>query len=312
MKRDWITRVRMAVFVLALLLCLTASVALAANATGVSVDGAILTALNPYWKNGGGGSASDWNLFFDTSTPTPTLKMKDAVLDTLNPQYYLVLPDGDVIVELYGNNSLTYTGATPGIPVGLGAYGSILIKDGTADKTGSLNVNIHHSSATGLSAGIMNVNGDITIDSATVNITVNDSLMALGIAALNDTYIYGGQTTVSVSGYEAYGITTELFQLSGGTIAITADGTGYGICALVFEDTLITGGYGEFKTVEDGFGALWRWASSGTFRVLGGHVIFSAGYSALIFHTNETLTPDVNGDILVSEYGSGIDKSIWN
>lgn len=293
---------------------MAASAALAANATSVTLNGAVLNSSNPYWKNGGGGSASDWNLFFDTSTSTPTLRMKNAVLNTLNPSNYVVLADGDIIVELYGINSLSYDGSVSGSPIGLGSYGSLLIKDGTGTGTGSLTITINHShlSSSYFTCGILNFSNGIVIDSGIINIGLADSNKATGIFAVGGLYVRGGATTIAASSKNTFGIETDLFQLSGGIVSATVNGFGTDVNAILFDGFLATGGFGAFIAVENGIGGLWEDPTAGDFRFLGGHVIFSAGDTALQFYTNSTLTPYVYGKIYVSDYPSGFDKVLWN
>jgi LPXTG-motif cell wall-anchored protein len=314
MNRHTAMRIRTIVFFLALLICMTASAALAINATSVSIDGATLTALHPYWKSGGGESAANWDLHFDTTTATPTLRMKNAVLGTLNASNYVVLANGDIIVELFGVNSLSYNGSVSGFPIGLGSYGSILIRDGTGTGLGSLTITIDHShlSTTFFTCGILNFASGIVIDSGIVNIDLVDSNRAIGIHAVDGLYVRGGATTIGATSKDTFGIETDRFQLSGGIVSATINGFGTDVNAILFDDFLVTGGFGAFTTVENGIGGLWEDPTAGSFRVVGGHVIFSAGDTALQFYTNSTLTPYVYGKTYVSDYPSGFDKVLWD
>ncbi|MFH1513386.1 MAG: hypothetical protein ABIG45_08560 [Bacillota bacterium] len=271
-----------------------------------------MTALNKYWKIGGGGDASDWNLFFDTSTPTPTLRMKNVVLNTLTSSRYLVQADGNIIIELYGINTLTYSGSIIGSVSGLGSGGSMLIKDGTGNGTGSLTIVINRSAGTGVTYGIWNNNDELIIDSGILDVSVYNPTAAIAVYSREDIHIRGGYTTALAWSTLANTIYCHLFRQSGGTVASAVNGTVVETTALFFSKAQFTGGYGLFSAVEIGFGALWDTPLPGEFYFTGGHVVFSGGDGALRFNTDSLINPDVVGDVYVSEFPSGLDKFLWN
>jgi LPXTG-motif cell wall-anchored protein len=313
MMRKVKIRYRITILFLALLFCIPTAYAYPSDATEVIIDGATLTASNPYWKNGGGGDASDWNLFFDTSTSAPTLRMKNAVLNSLNPNRYIVQADGDIIVELIGDNDLSYSGSAGGTSiVGLGSMGSILIKDGTGNGTGALTINIDHSPSHFSSVGIFNIGNELVIDSGNLDISVYDSGEAFALYSGQDILIRGGSTQAFSWANLAYTVFCEQFRLTGGSIMATANGGSFISNGLFVGSALFSGGYGEFSSVESGNGAEWVVGAESAFRFSGGHVIFSGGNSALSFLTGSELDPDVAGTVYVSEFPSGMDKMLWN
>ncbi len=97
--------------ILALLaaLFLVPASASAAGATSVVVEGQILDASTPYWKNGNlPASKDDWNAWFDASSSTLTLK--DADLEILVSIGAGVMALADLTVMLLGgkqNRSMT-------------------------------------------------------------------------------------------------------------------------------------------------------------------------------------------------------------
>ncbi|MFH1513387.1 MAG: LPXTG cell wall anchor domain-containing protein [Bacillota bacterium] len=300
--------------VLLALLCAPMASAFPSYATSVIVYGATLTSLSPYWKNGGGGDASDWNLFFDTSTAAPTLKMKNAVLGTLNASRYLVQANGDIVVELDGNNVLTYNGTMPGAIVGLGSSGSILIRDGAGGGTGSLSIAIVHSWPSSNTIGISVYGDELLIDSGIIDVSVYDSHQAVALYSFDNINVRGGNLAALAwgDGNLVCTIACYMFRQSGGTVASTVNGTDVETTALFFSKAQFTGGYGLFSAVEIGFGALWDTPFPGEFYFTGGHVVFSGGDCALRFNTDSLINPDVAGDVYVSEFPSGLDKFLWN
>ena len=121
-----------------------------------------------------------------------------------------------------------------------------------------------------------------------------------------------GTTDVYTSSIYAEGVSADLFSLSGGEITSTVDALDPDSSALLFLDALITGGYGEFTSVNAGYGAVWAWADYGYFRVIDGHVIFSGEDNALFFDTDRVLVPYVTDRIYASTSASGAGKFIWD
>ena len=308
-----IKRIRWISAVALFLLCMSASAALAAGATYAEVNGVTINASSPYWNNSGGGSSADWNAYFDTSTSPATLWLKDAVITTMNSYDELLYADGDLVLKLLGHSFLEYSGDTAISPAGIAVKGNLWIRDGTADGTGILNISIDNTSPVFDSYGITTFNS-LTIESGAIDIYVDDSFESYGLFAEYEKSIFirGGTTDVYASGFYIEGVSADLFSLSGGKITSTADGVDPDSVALVFLDALITGGYGEFTSINQGYGAAWAWADFGYFRVIDGRVVFSGEDGALFFDTDRILTPHVTDRIYASTNLSGAGKFIWD
>ncbi len=305
--------IRRTIFLAVFLICMSASAALAANATLAEVNGVTINASSPYWNNSGGGSSADWNAYLDTSTSPATLWLKNAVINTMNSYDELLYADGDLVLKLLGHSFLTYSGNTAISPAGIAVEGNLWIRDGTADGTGILNISIDNTLPALDSFGIITYNS-LTIESGALDIFVDDSFGSFGLFAEfgESITIRGGTTDVYVSGAYTEGVSADLFSLSGGEITSTVDGLDPDSSALLFLDALITGGYGEFTNVNAGYGAVWAWADYGYFRVIDGHVIFSGEEYALFFDTDHILVPYVTDRIYVSTNASGAGKLVWN
>ena len=306
-------RIRWIFVVILFLLCMSASAALAANATYAEINGVTIDASSPYWNNSGGCSSADWNAYFDTSTSPATLWLKDAVVNTINSYDELLYADGDLVLKLLGHSFLEYSGNTASSPAGVVVEGNLWIRDGTADGTGILNISIDNTSPAVDSYGIITL-FSLTIESGTIDIFVDYSFESYGLYAEygEGIFIRGGTTDVYASGAYIEGISAYRFSLSGGEITSTADGVDPDSVALLFLDALITGGYGEFTNVNAGYGAVWVWADFGYFRVIDGRVVFSGEDGALFFDTNRILVPYVTDRIYASTDLSGAGKFIWD
>lgn len=324
---------RVLLILVAVLLCMTASAAVAANATSVIVNSVTLDAGSPYWKNGGGGSAADWNVFFDTSTAVPTLRMKNAVIDTVGPYDALVLADGDLELEIVGTNTLTSPGSPSWEHCGILVGGQLLIRDGTANGSAVLNINLSNNQYSSMVDGIfVYTANDLIIDGGTINIDLDGgSQHSYGLWAYSSILIRGGKITVNSTAQFVDAVYTGYFQLASGSIVANAtstgsilpDGEGEGegegpplsnAKALICNQFLATCGYGEFNAIGDdaAIGGLWVGPDTSSFRVLDGRVIFTGDLEALIFDTFDTVVPYVDGKIFVSENIDGSGKIEWD
>ncbi len=299
-------------FLLSVVFCLFVSAALAADAALVELNGVTLNAANPYWKNGGGGSASDWNAYFDTGTSMPTLYLKDAVVDTMNAYDELIYADGDIHIVLLGTNSLTYSGSSAAAPAGVVCDGDLVISDGTADDTGTLIIFINPGAPSFVSDGLLAEFGDITIYGGTIEITLFSAFESYGIYAEYELNIHGGSIDVYSFALAVSAISATDFYMTGGTVVSTADAGFEESHALLFYQALVTGGNGTFTSETNGFGAVWADASSGSFRVGDGRLIFASQDEALFFDTDEVITPTVTNKIYASTDKAGAGKFVWN
>lgn len=305
-------QLRRFLFFLALILCMAASAALAADAVTVELNDVTLNAANPYWKNGGGGSASDWNAFFDTGTSMPTLYLKDAAIDTMNGSDELLYADGDIHLVLLGTNTLSYAGASAIQPAGIVVDGDLVISDGTAGGTGSLSIDIQPSILTFSTDGILTEYGDVTIEGGTIDILLSAYGIAYGLYAEDDLYIHGGNITVHSTGLGVSAVSVYYLNMTGGSITSTAVGEFFDSHALLFYEMLVTGGTGSFINQGSGYGGLWDEPVAGEFRVTGGQMTFQSHDEALFFYTDETLTPTVTENIYASEDFDGLLKFLWD
>ena len=299
-------------FLLAAIFCMFASAALAADAAVVELNGETLNAANPYWKNGGGGSASDWNAYFDTGTSMPTLYLKDAVVDTMNVYDELIYADGDIHIVLLGNNSLSYTGSSASAPAGVVCDGDLVLSDGTADSTGSLTILISPGAPPVIADGLLAEFGDITIYGGTIEITLYSAFESYGIYAEYELNIHGGTIDVYSFALAVSAVSATDFYMTGGDIKSTADAGFEESHALLFYRALVTGGTGTFASETYGFGGVWADAESGSFRVIDGQMIFTGQDEALFFETEETITPAVTDRIYASLDETGAGKFVWN
>jgi hypothetical protein len=294
---------------------MSASAALAADATSVYVGGDLLNAASPYWKNGGGGSASDWNVFFDTGTSVPTLRMNGASVTTVSGVGALLQINGDIQIELLGSNSLSASVTSYAYPAGILVDGDLTVTDATADHSGSLSIEIRHSypSSYAYSDGIYVAgSGKFTMESGTVRITLDDTNIAYGVYASNGLYIHGGAIVVESTAPIAYAVPVDYFTMTGGSIEVTINATNSVSRALRFNEALITGGYGKFVSTGNGYAMRWTPTTTKMFRVIGGQMIFSSENDALFFVTDETLIPYASGGIMASPSGSGSGKFRWS
>lgn len=309
--RSRIRRLGLTVFFVWLVLFVPPAAAFPSYATTVTLSGAVLTASNPYGKNGGVGSASDWDLYFDTSAAMPVLHMKNAQLNTLNGLHSLLWANGDLVVELNGTNELSYTGLTFSSVIGFACEGTVTFRDGSDAGTGQLIVSISNSYPIFEVFGVAAVGG-IVVESGILSISVYHPMNATALFAEDSIEISGGHTALFAEGQSAGAIDCSVFKLSGGEVQTTVNGMGSGAYALRFGSAQFTGGNGLFSTVENGYGAVWITPGAGSFTHSGGYATFSGGDGAFYFVTAATVTPAVTGDILVSEFPSGLDSVRWN
>ena len=129
---------------------------------------------------------------------------------------------------------------------------------------------------------------------------------------MQDVYIHGGDTKIEVLGNHVAGVSGESFNMTGGTIEAHTRGDYTLSSALEFVDALVTGGEGVFIAESNGVGGLWEWPEEGSFRVVGGWMIFASENAALNFSTDQTMIPDVNDRILVSTNPTGAGKFLWD
>jgi len=299
------------------LLFMASSQALAANATEVMVENIILDGLTPgqiYWKNdGSGGTANDYNVFFDLSTAMPTLRLKDAEINELSFINSMLATNGDIILEFTGSNLITYAGTDAADILGIYVRGELMIIDATTYGTGSLTIDITHGADNEMTDAVYAESGSITVESGTINVSVYDGSRACGLYADHDININGGKTTVSVTSDAARGLYAyDLFSMSGGAVVASITADEWDSAALAAHNILVTGGSGKFSASGAAVGGFWEIADTGEFRVTGGRIIFTSKIEALLFDTNNTLTPDVSEEILVSTYNSGDGKTAWN
>ena len=316
MKHDYKKHIRRIVFILALLFCMGASAALAAGyAAYVDLNNVHLTAAHPYWKNGNlSGSENDWNAWFDTSTPTATLWLKDAFIDTLNYREELIYSDGDIVLALDGTNTLICPTGILDDPTCVIVYGDLIIRDGPANGTGSMDISLESGQETYDGAyGILTFT-DLIIESGTIDILVNEATEVYGMFSdYGGVYIHGGDTKIEVVGNHIAGVSGESFNMTGGTIEAHTRGDYTLSSALEFVDALVTGGEGVFIAESNGFGGRWEQPEGGSFRVLGGRMVFaSVNHEALKFSTAKTMIPEVNGSIWVSTDPTAAGKFLWD
>ncbi len=317
MNHTIVIRIRIAVLIFVLLLCLGATAALAAGAADVQLNGTLLTAADPYWKNGGGGSAADWNAFFDTSTSTPTLRLKDAVINDTNGDGKYISADGDLNIALTGNSSI---GGSPNAydgPVGIFVNGNLKISDGSGNGSGTLTIQITHAhSAPSVLDGIMV--GDpaysFTMESGALHIILSDTDESYGIVPGGQLIVNGGVLTVNSSAPKVFAVQAPQLTVTNGTFNVTANASTpqFGAVTIWFAEALITGGECRFTSLSDASGLAWAAGQPEDFRVTGGRVIVSGLLDAMYFDTPDTVVPIVTGSILVSENSSGAGMFVWD
>ena len=310
--RQW----RGAFFLLVFLLCMTASVATAVDAEFVTVNGVKLDGKTAkYWNNAGGGSAADWNAFFDLSTPVPTLWLNDAEISAFSAKWGLITADGDIVLQLMGKSTLRAAAATAADPAGIIVFGDLTIAGAADHAAGSLTIDLTHTNATynGFTDGIyVTYGGSITIQSGTIDITVRDQTTAYGLYASQGITMEGGAVTVTSTGYSVSAVAARRFAMSGGSIRVTAAAKSDSSRALTFGEAMITGGDGRFTAAENGYGLRITEDAAKNFSVLGGTLRFSGADAALFFSTDQPIVPTVSGDILVSTAADGSGKTRWN
>jgi hypothetical protein len=312
-------RIRLAtIFVFAFLMLFSVTPAYSNNAEHVQIAGAVLSASDPYWKNGGGGSADDWNLFFDTSTGVPTLNMKDAVLNDVLSDGEMMLIDGDVALELHGRNTLTYSEDQPVSTMGINVLGSLWIAGGPGDGAGSLILRMSNTDLGVVSYHMDGIRVDdaLTVTSGNIDIALDSKCGAGGIQG-KELFISGGNIELYSKGTSSMTISVYLFTMSGGAVSATADAAQtWDSFAIQFRNARIYGGFGRFETKVSGIGAQWgingQILDNSQFFVLGGRMIFTGPISALYFATEKTLTPYTNGYIMVSSRATGEEKTRWD
>lgn len=302
------------VLITAVLLCLPASTALATNATEIKVGGFTLNASNPYWRNGGGaGTENDWNIFFDTSTSVPTLRMKNAEVHTTNNVGRFISVDGDINLELLGNSNVGATLNTYPWPGGIIVDGSLTVFDGTGNGTGSLTIDITHLYSGSYYVDGIDSNNPITIQSGTIHITLIDYKLAYGIWNHDLFIMNGGKITIDSRAATVLAVETDQFTMTGGVLLVTTHAVEDDSNALYFRNALVTGGEGLFVSAGSGYALTWEIPDPDnySFLVMGGHLVFSNTNAALRFMTTSSLTPVPTGQILVSTAGSGDGKTEW-
>ncbi len=144
-------------------LCMTATMALADDPI-VIINKVELTALAPYWVNGGTTALSaepvgGYNAYLDVANSS--LILKNADIDTFNSS-----GKGDCAIETYidltiflaGTNTIAYTGT--GYDKLYGIYG---FRDISLEGTGSLDIQFSNTGPKGGSFGIFNTMGSLTI-----------------------------------------------------------------------------------------------------------------------------------------------------
>lgn len=296
--------------VLILLASLAASAALAAPATQAELHGVTLNSANPYWANSGSGSASDWNVFFDVSTPTPTLRLKSAIIHTPAGTGELLYVDGDVIIALEGANTIAYSGSYT-YPTGLFVNGALTIADSPASGTGSLTISIESAGTLANVHGIT-ANGIITVESGILSVDTVSAANSTGLTSGSEVRVTGGSMSVGGSGILHNTIYSGQFVMTGGTVDATATASNPASAALNTTGVNITGGDGTFSSTGSGHGALVHIIDANDFQVLGGHAVFIGAGDGLYFDLPGDVVPTTNQQIRVATNTSGSGKTIWS
>ena len=303
--------IRWIILMTVLLLGIPAGCALAGAADLVEIGGTALTASDPYWKTGGGATADDWDAYFDTGTVTPTLRLKNVTVNTININEEMLYANGDIVLELLGTNTLSLTGDYFA-PAGIAVEGDITITDGTADGTGHLYIDVRNDLMFAAFNDGVYSDGDIVIQGGQIHIGVESHTISYGVYAYDNLYIHGGEIYVESEGIAAGAVGAVAFRMSGGLLEVHTRGEFWDCYALNFEDLLVTGGNGKFISDGNGFGGIWDVLPGSQFRVLNGQFIFSGKDEALYFPGTDTYTPHVTDRIYVSTDRSGAGKLVWN
>ena len=290
------------------LLCLAPPAALAAGSTEVYVNGQLLNAGNPYWKNGNlPASENDWNAHFDVSTATLTLK--DAKLDTTYDTGYhsLVFAPEDAGIVFLGRNEFAYTSAASDITIGVYVRGDMTINgDGSAD------FRLRAADA-GAQAAAIYGDGMVTIHGGNITVDIRAGFVAVGMRGASGILYAGGHTDIYTEARRSYGAYTNYsqFRMTGGTLSATSVSTGEIGYALTCSYIILEGGEGVFRAYGPGAAyGLYLWGNG--LQYTDGRYIFSGDTSALyyegIISVAYTLT---GGPVYVSGAANGDGKWLW-
>jgi hypothetical protein len=284
----------------------------AAGSAEVYVNGQLLNASNPYWKNGNAtASPTDWNAHFDAAAATLTLN--NAVINTEAAVSYhlgswgLVVGDGDLSLVLVGNNSLTYDSDVHADSLTVISHGDLTI--GGSGSMSIRNYNAYsHSRAFGISSdeGLTILGGSLTLD-------IRGEYGACGLYGRSVLFA-GGQADIQTQSdlsIAVYAVDGD-FRMTGGTVRAEAGTTGDFASALQAHDIDLKGGSGVFTATGQGtvYGVFFE---NDVFEFSGGCFIFSGETSALryndeIMGVTYTLT---GGPVYVSETADGSGKRLW-
>ena len=308
---------RIAVFLMALLLCIPAIPAGAAGAASVWVNGLELTSFTPYLGSGDNTPSafkpvSGGYAYMDYEASRLTLY--DMRLDTFHTHstkyatfHSAVFADGDLEVVLAGENFLRKTVSDPNVFTGIYAQGLLTV-------TGNGRLDIRMDSANDETYPYGIICDYMKIENGTLDVQLSGTSQVCGLISYNDILISGGSTTVRCSGGRlgaAIMASGGSFSMSGGRVTATAN-TSAGTKGLYCGDMILTGGEGFFSGygADDSEGGYLN-AYFETLSVTGGHFVFKGSTAALLTYINTFEMDLLRVQTYVSADGGGSGKSLW-
>ena len=293
----------------------------AAGATAVVVEGQILDANTPYWKNGNlPPSKDDWNAWFDASSSTLTLK--DADLTILYTIGAGVMALADLTIVLLGENKII-SDSTPssdnyGIYIGgsLEITGSGSLEMTMADNGGMQSCGVLAADAVVISGGTIHITmaGDaiafhssgFVLSGGTVNITQTGAGAA--IYTMADMRVSGGSLDIRLTGRYPYAILVSgEFKMTGDAVSSETNcATNIGaVIGLVVQSLALEGGTGTVEVT--GVGSdVYAIGVDGPMAVSGGHFVLSGSASAYYYPKANPATPDYTIGPSIKTYVSNL------
>ncbi len=307
------------VFASMLVVCLAIPAALAAPATSAWINGVMLDAGTPYWKNDNTTyatePASGWNAYFNAATGTLTLN--NATITAAAPlltSHGLVCADGDLSLVLRGASTISWDNNTYDLINGIVAGGTLAISG-----DGSVNIQIRNTAANGSSIAVLSY-GNMAVASGSISSTLRAENTVYGLYALGNILFAGGQTVIDAKAPGVTGVmaTSSEFRMTGGSITVNAEGTA-GIAAtnthaLFCATPVLEGGSGSFTVYGLAEYQSGLYYNSDTLSYSGGTFIFAGSTSALLsYGSHASLHYNLNNAALVyaSKYTDGRSPILW-
>ncbi len=311
------TRILFSAVLVLLVFSLALPPALAAGATEVYLNNAVLNAATPYWKNGSASAVSwlpddEWNAYFNAATATVTLKNAVIQTNTLYNTYSgdnaLLYADGDLTVVLTGDSRLQYTNtATTGYVYGIFSTASL-----TVTGSGSVDIQLQNLSSPNYTRAVAG-EWALLIQSGRIRINVEGSTYVYGFYSFGNILFAGGEAAVMSTGPNARIVYTDgvYFRMTGGSLNGIAESTGNDARGVYAVEAYLEGGTGIFRATGPGRtrGML---LADGPLYVTGGSFRFMGDWEAICINQQPYVINIAGGiPVYVSEYASGADMRRW-